>query len=271
MKAGRDGSAVPAGKPTYKKNEKSGCRRLSSFPAMAFPQMVFAGRPGLPEVRMNRSALRTGTTAGQLLVINGATVEALVSAEEAIDLAEAALRKTSIGVADQDIRRTLAMPGMAGSCLSLMYASLSDRDCFGAKVLSVFPQNFEHGLPSHQGGVLLFEKGSGRPVALVNGHAITGLNAGRHGGRDESAVPARCLRAGRHRLRRTSGPAHRSHCSGSFPVRRPGLGTGFRQGIRLRRGPAGKGFRGTVVPDGKRGCRRRRYHLHCDVGEGSGS
>jgi ornithine cyclodeaminase len=124
---------------------------------------------------MDRSALRTGTSVGQLLVINGATVEALVSADEAIDLAEAALRKTSGGGADQDIRRTLAMPGMAGSCLSLMYASLSDRDCFGAKVLSVFPQNFEHGLPSHQGGVLLFEKGGGRPVALVNGHAVTGL------------------------------------------------------------------------------------------------
>jgi ornithine cyclodeaminase len=131
--------------------------------------------PSLSEVRMDRPALRTGTSAGELLVIDGATVEALVSTDEAIDLAEAALRKTSSGVANQDIRRTLAMPGMAGSCLSLMYASLSDGDCFGAKVLSVFPQNFEYGLPSHQGGVLLFERSRGHPVALINGHTITGL------------------------------------------------------------------------------------------------
>jgi len=124
---------------------------------------------------MDRPALRTGPPASELLVIDGGTVEALVSPAEAVELAEAALRKTSSGIADQDVRRTLDMPGMAGSCLSLMCASLSDRDCFGAKVLSVFPQNFEHGLPSHQGGVLLFEKGNGRPVALINGHAITGL------------------------------------------------------------------------------------------------
>jgi ornithine cyclodeaminase len=110
-----------------------------------------------------------------LLVIDGATVESLVSPKEAIALADAALRKTSSHVAHQDIRRTLDMPGVPGSCLSLMYASLANQPHFGAKVLSVSPQNFESGLPSHQGGVLLFEKHNGRPVALINGHAITGL------------------------------------------------------------------------------------------------
>jgi ornithine cyclodeaminase len=131
--------------------------------------------PSLSEVEMSWSSPRAANPAAELLIIDGATVEALVAPGEAIELAEAALKKTSSGMADQDIRRTLDMPGMAGSCLSLMYASVSDRACFGAKVLSVYPQNFEYGLPSHQGGVLLFEKKHGRPVALINGHAITGL------------------------------------------------------------------------------------------------
>ncbi|RKE84655.1 ornithine cyclodeaminase family protein [Rhizobium sp. AG855] len=113
-------------------------------------------------------------TAG-LLIIDGPTVEALVTQQDAIDLAEAALRKTSNGIAQQDIRRTLDLPGADGACLSVMYAAPADRPLFGAKVLSVSPQNFGHGLPSHQGGVLLFEKEHGRPVALINGHAITGL------------------------------------------------------------------------------------------------
>ncbi|MCM2474514.1 ornithine cyclodeaminase family protein [Rhizobium sp. CG5] len=113
-------------------------------------------------------------TAG-LLVVDGRTVEALVTAQDAIDLADAALRKTSNGVAHQDVRRTLDLPGVPGACLSLMYASPADRPLFGAKVLSVSPQNFEDGLPSHQGGVLLFEREHGRPVALINAHAITGL------------------------------------------------------------------------------------------------
>jgi ornithine cyclodeaminase len=110
-----------------------------------------------------------------LLVIDGPTVAGLVSQQDAITLADAALRKTSSGVTRQDIRRTLGLSGAAGACLSLMYASPEDLPLFGAKVLSVSPQNFDHGLPSHQGGVLLFDRTHGAPVALINGHAITGL------------------------------------------------------------------------------------------------
>lgn len=124
---------------------------------------------------MSLSSLRATGAAAGLRVIDAATVDALVSLEEAVALAEAALRKTSSGVARQDIRRTLDMPGEAGNCLSLMYAYLDDKPLFGAKVLAVSPQNFAYGLPSHQGGVMLFDKQNGRPVALINGSAITGL------------------------------------------------------------------------------------------------
>ena len=124
---------------------------------------------------MSSSSPRIAGPATRLRVIDGATAEALVSPNEVLALIEAALRKTSSGVAHQDVRRTLNLPGEAGTCLSLMYASLADRPHFGAKVQSVFPQNFEHGLPSHQGGVLLFEKDRGVPVALIDASAITGL------------------------------------------------------------------------------------------------
>jgi ornithine cyclodeaminase/alanine dehydrogenase-like protein (mu-crystallin family) len=116
-----------------------------------------------------------GAEPSGLLVIDGTTVETLISIDEAIDLAEVALKWTSDGTARQDIRRTLNMPGAAGSCLSIMYGALNKNAHFGAKVQSVCPQNFEFGLPSHQGGILLFEKEHGRPVALVNAGAITGL------------------------------------------------------------------------------------------------
>ena len=108
-------------------------------------------------------------------MIDAATVATLVSPDEALALAESALRKTSSGAAHQDLRRTLDLPGESGTCLSVMYASLDGRMHFGAKVQSVFPQNFEHDLPSHQGGLFLFEKERGRPVALINATAITGL------------------------------------------------------------------------------------------------
>lgn len=109
------------------------------------------------------------------MVVDGPTAEALVSIDEAIVLADLALRHTSDGTAQQDIRRTLALPGMAGTCLSVMYGSATETDPFGAKVQSVYPQNFQYGRPSHQGGVLLFDRETGRPVALINASAITGM------------------------------------------------------------------------------------------------
>jgi ornithine cyclodeaminase/alanine dehydrogenase-like protein (mu-crystallin family) len=118
---------------------------------------------------------RTVHPATKLLVIDAATVEALVGPDDALGLAEAALRKTASGAAQQDIRRTLDLPGDPGTCLSMMYASIDDRPQFGAKVQSVFPRNFEHGMPSHQGGVMLFDNERGQPVALINASAITGL------------------------------------------------------------------------------------------------
>jgi len=110
-----------------------------------------------------------------LLVIDGPTAGRLVSVEESIALAEIALRRTSDGTAHQHIRRTLDLQGEAGRCLSLMYGSVAEVANFGAKVQSVAPLNFKRGLPSHQGGILLFEQEAGRPVALVNASAVTGM------------------------------------------------------------------------------------------------
>ena len=98
-----------------------------------------------------------GMNAPPLLVIDGATAEALVTPEETVALATSALIKTSDGRIAQDIRRTLALPGMAGTCLSVMVAAEGPQA--GAKVQSVYPDNFRHGLHSHQGGVLLFASG----------------------------------------------------------------------------------------------------------------
>lgn len=45
----------------------------------------------------------------------------------------------------------------------------------GVKVLSVFLDNFQKGLPSHQGTVILFDAENGRLKALLDADAITGI------------------------------------------------------------------------------------------------
>ncbi|WP_068296709.1 ornithine cyclodeaminase family protein [Pararhodobacter sp. CCB-MM2] len=107
------------------------------------------------------------------LVLGGAEIARLTEPSSLIDIAEDALRKTSDLTARQDVRRVLDLAEVGGACLSIMYAAIDDAPLFGAKVLSVFPENFTHGLPSHRGGILLFERTRGRPVALIDGGATT--------------------------------------------------------------------------------------------------
>lgn len=118
------------------------------------------------------AAVGSGNEQG-LLVLDSAAIRAVIDIPACIAATADALRKTADGTARQDIRRTLALPGAVGSCMSLMYAAIDDLPLFGAKVLSVLPGNFDHALPSHRGAIILFEKEHGRPVALLDGGEVT--------------------------------------------------------------------------------------------------
>ncbi len=107
------------------------------------------------------------------LILSGADIAKMTDLRRLLPLARDALRKTSDLTAIQDVRRVLDLESAGGDCLSLMYAALSDRPLFGAKVLSVFPGNFAAGLPSHRGGILLFDRVHGTPAALIDGGQTT--------------------------------------------------------------------------------------------------
>jgi len=57
-----------------------------------------------------------------------------------------------------------------------------------SKLVSVFPDNEHHGLPSHQALIALFDEASGTPVALMDGTYITAIRTG-----GTAAVAARVL------------------------------------------------------------------------------
>jgi ornithine cyclodeaminase/alanine dehydrogenase-like protein (mu-crystallin family) len=46
------------------------------------------------------------------------------------------------------------------------------------KLVSVFPGNYEHALPSHQGVIALFDETSGAPLAIMDGTYITAIRTG---------------------------------------------------------------------------------------------
>lgn len=110
----------------------------------------------------------------EVLVIDAPTVRRLLSMARCIDVMEEALSALARGDAMNPLRSILGLP-FAGSALAVMPAAQLAPPVFGVKVISVFPQNREAGLETHQGAVLLFEAEHGRPVALVDASEVTAL------------------------------------------------------------------------------------------------
>ena len=50
------------------------------------------------------------------------------------------------------------------SAFGVMPGAMGRDQVFGAKLISVYPENFAKGVQSHQGIVVLFEPASGAPV-----------------------------------------------------------------------------------------------------------
>jgi ornithine cyclodeaminase len=62
-----------------------------------------------------------------------------------------------------------------GRMLGVMPGGMEGKKIFGAKLVSVFPENFGIGKPSHQGVIVLFESGNGAPVCIVDGSTVTSI------------------------------------------------------------------------------------------------
>jgi len=122
---------------------------------------------------------------GDLLYLSRADVERLLDVDAMLDALADALVIYSSGV-------TSVPPRTA--------ARVSDHNLLGvmtgyvpgvaleSKLVSVFPDNDNHGLPSHQALIALFDEATGAPIALMDGTYITAIRTG-----GTAAVAARVL------------------------------------------------------------------------------
>ncbi len=67
------------------------------------------------------------------------------------------------------------IPLADGRMFGVMPGAMGENAPFGAKLISVFPENFALGIQSHQGLVILFDPGSGAPVCVVHAGEITAI------------------------------------------------------------------------------------------------
>jgi ornithine cyclodeaminase len=93
--------------------------------------------------------------------------------EECIPLMREAMIALSQGRTRQLLRSILDLP--QGRAFGVMPGAMLDDGSFGAKLVSVYPENFEHGGRSHQGVVVMFDPETGAPAAVLEAGEITAI------------------------------------------------------------------------------------------------
>jgi ornithine cyclodeaminase/alanine dehydrogenase-like protein (mu-crystallin family) len=106
-------------------------------------------------------------------VIDKAEVRAKLTYERCIPLVRDAMIAFSNGETRQLMRTRI--PLADSRMLGIMPGALGDADYFGAKLVSVNPKNFEKGLSSHMGVVVLFDKETGDVACVVDAGEVTAI------------------------------------------------------------------------------------------------
>lgn len=107
-------------------------------------------------------------------VISQSQVEHLLPMDACIPLMASTLAALSRGAADLPLRTVLSLRDTPDK-FAFMPAFSSGLPAFGAKVITVFPENLARGRESHQGAVLLFDTSDGRLLGLVDASSITAI------------------------------------------------------------------------------------------------
>jgi ornithine cyclodeaminase len=87
------------------------------------------------------------------------------------------VRKAMIALSKGQTKQLLRsiLPLSDGRLFGIMPGAMGDHAPFGAKLISVFHENFARGIQSHQGLVLLFDPESGAPVCVVHAGEVTAI------------------------------------------------------------------------------------------------
>jgi ornithine cyclodeaminase len=106
-------------------------------------------------------------------IIDAETVRGRLTYAACIPLVRAAMIAFSGGQTRQLLRSVI--PLADGHMFGIMPGALAADGVFGAKLVSVWPENFAAGKPSHQGVVVLFDRITGAPTCIADAGAITAI------------------------------------------------------------------------------------------------
>ncbi len=108
-----------------------------------------------------------------MLVLGRRDVEALLEPGLCLAAVERAMIALHRDRAIQPERTVV--PRDRGASALFMPAVLAEPPILGTKVVTIYPANHDLGIASHHGGLLVFEADGGRPIALIEGSAVTAI------------------------------------------------------------------------------------------------
>src|SRR6185369_4297985 len=109
-----------------------------------------------------------------LQFINKEKIAELLPMSECIEVMEKMFRSISDGEASQPLRSLMWLPDKKG-LLGMMPGYAKNLGVMGIKTITVFFDNREAGLPSHQGVVILFDAKHGQPLMMFDALEITAI------------------------------------------------------------------------------------------------
>ena len=113
----------------------------------------------------------------KLRILSGADVRQAITMSEAIEAVREAYIQLSTGQAVVPLRTPVPVEKREAVTL-FMPAYLADSDALGAKIVSVFPQNPDLGLPLIHAVVIVVDARTGQPTAMMDGTYLTALRTG---------------------------------------------------------------------------------------------
>lgn len=112
-----------------------------------------------------------------MLLLNGAEVRKLLPMKAAIEADKKAFLLHATGETEVPVRPGFTVAGK-GSVLFMPAYVKGDINQIGVKIVSVFPGNFEKGIPVVPAQVLLVDSETGEVSAMINGVEITRIRTG---------------------------------------------------------------------------------------------
>jgi ornithine cyclodeaminase/alanine dehydrogenase-like protein (mu-crystallin family) len=114
-----------------------------------------------------------------MIILNADAVRAALPMSQTVEAMKQAYAALSGGKAEVPLRTRLEIPPHEGVTLVMpAYLHTTQTEALAVKTVSVFPGNPVRGLPLIHAAVLAMEPDTGRPLALLEGGALTAIRTG---------------------------------------------------------------------------------------------